>query len=153
MVSIFWAQRPISPYRMSFWGLFLTTSLAIYCSSIDVWTRRASHKAPTHFDFMALLVMVDFVAFDWQALAQIRTVHSFVGEQKAVQAYSNSLQRTLKLGYQGGCAKGLGMGITYSVLFCCWALLLWYGGVLVRNGEANGGKALSTIFAVIVGGM
>ena len=80
-------------------------------------------------------------------------MHSFVGEQKAVQAYSNSLQGTLKLGYQGGCAKGLGMGITYSVLFCCWALLLWYGGVLVRNGEANGGKALSTIFAVIVGGM
>ena len=93
------------------------------------------------------------MVFNGQALAQIRTVPSFVGELKAVQAYWNSLQQTLKLGYQGRCAKGLGMGITFSVLFCCWALLLWYGGVLVRNGKANGGKALFTILAVIIGEM
>jgi ATP-binding cassette subfamily B (MDR/TAP) protein 1 len=80
-------------------------------------------------------------------------VYSFVGETTAVHQFSRALQSTLKLGYQGGFAKGVGMGITYSVLFCCWALLLWYGGKLVREGEANGGKALSTIFAVVVGGM
>lgn len=83
----------------------------------------------------------------------MRTVYSFVGEQKANQSFSDSLQSSLKLGYQSGLAKGLGMGVTYGVLFCCWALLLWYGGVMVRNGEANGGKALSTIFTVIIGGM
>jgi hypothetical protein len=80
-------------------------------------------------------------------------VYSFVGETTAVDQFSRALQSTLKLGYQGGFAKGVGMGITYSVLFCCWALLLWYGGKLVREGSANGGKALSTIFAVVVGGM
>lgn len=88
-----------------------------------------------------------------QNIAQVRTVYSFVGEKKATDSYAAALQRSLKLGYQGGLAKGLGMGITYAVLNCCWALLLWYGGVLVRNGEANGGKALSTIFSVIIGGM
>jgi ATP-binding cassette subfamily B (MDR/TAP) protein 1 len=80
-------------------------------------------------------------------------VYSFVGETTAVHQFSRALQSTLKLGYQGGFAKGVGMGITYSVLFCCWALLLWYGGKLVREGSANGGKALSTIFAVVVGGI
>ncbi|KAG0586096.1 hypothetical protein KC19_2G063800 [Ceratodon purpureus] len=88
-----------------------------------------------------------------QSIAQVRTVYSFVGEKKATDSYATALQRSLKLGYQGGLAKGLGMGTTYGTLFCCWALLLWYGGVLVRNGEANGGKALSTIFAVIIGGI
>lgn len=88
-----------------------------------------------------------------QSIAQVRTVYSFVGEQKATASYNGALHRSLKLGYQSGSAKGLGMGITYSVLFCCWALLLWYGGVLVRNGDANGGKVLSTVFAVIVGGL
>lgn len=88
-----------------------------------------------------------------QAIAQVRTVYSFVGETRAVESYSKALQTTLKLGYKGGMAKGLGMGVTYGVLFCSWALLLWYAGTLVRNGSTNGGKALSTIFAVIIGGM
>lgn len=88
-----------------------------------------------------------------QNISQVRTVYSFVGEQKATKSFSDSLQASLKLGYQSGLAKGLGMGVTYGVLFCCWALLLWYGGVLVRQGEANGGEALSCVFTVIIGGM
>jgi ATP-binding cassette subfamily B (MDR/TAP) protein 1 len=80
-------------------------------------------------------------------------VYSFVGEQKATEAYSGALHRSLKLGYQSGLAKGVGLGVTSCVMFCCWALLLWYGGVLVRNGDASGGKALSTIFTVVVGGL
>eukprot|EP00246_Nothoceros_aenigmaticus_P000167 TRINITY_DN1022_c0_g1_i1.p1 TRINITY_DN1022_c0_g1~~TRINITY_DN1022_c0_g1_i1.p1 ORF type:complete len:1043 (+),score=224.73 TRINITY_DN1022_c0_g1_i1:192-3131(+) len=50
-------------------------------------------------------------------------------------------------------AKGLGVGVTYGLLFGAWALLLWYGGVLVRDETANGGKVLSTVFAVIIGGI
>lgn len=88
-----------------------------------------------------------------QSLSNVRTVYSFVGEQKAVASFSSALRRTLRLGYKSGLAKGLGLGVTHLVLFCCYALLLWYGGVLVRNGESNGGKALATIFSVIVGGM
>lgn len=88
-----------------------------------------------------------------QNLANVRTVYSFVGEQKAVQLYSNTLLATLKLGYKSAFAKGAGAGMIHFVMFNCYALLLWYGGVLVRNGEANGGKSLSTIFAVIIGGM
>lgn len=69
-----------------------------------------------------------------------------------MQSYSNALRRTLKLGYQSGVAKGIGIGVTYLVLLCSYGLFLWYGGVLVRKGEATGGEALSTIFCVIYGG-
>ncbi|BFI30403.1 autophagy-related protein 9 [Marchantia polymorpha subsp. ruderalis] len=88
-----------------------------------------------------------------ETIGQVRTVYSFVGEQRSVQHYSLSLESTLKLGYKSGWAKGIGMGGTYGVLFGCWALLLWYGGTLVRKGNLNGGEALSSIFPVIIGGL
>ncbi len=88
-----------------------------------------------------------------QNLANVRTVYSFVGEQKAVQWYASTLRRTLRLGYQSALAKGTGIGVVYFSFNLCYALLLWYGGVLVRDGAANGGMAIATIFAVIVGGM
>lgn len=88
-----------------------------------------------------------------QAISEVRTVYAFVGESKTLESYSSALQSTLQLGYKGGMAKGLGVGVTYGLLFGAWALLLWYGGVLVRDESANGGKILTTIFAVIIGGM
>ena len=88
-----------------------------------------------------------------QAISQVRTLYSFVGEQKVVQAYINALQHTLRIGYRSGAVKGLGMGFTMCVLFNCWAILFWYGGVLVKNAEANGGKVLTTILMVVLAGM
>lgn len=88
-----------------------------------------------------------------QAIAQVRTVYAFIGENKAISAYSEALEETLELGYKGGLAKGLGMGVSYVLLFCSWALILWYAGVLVRRGETNGGKSITAIFSVIIGGM
>ncbi|RRT48112.1 hypothetical protein B296_00017370 [Ensete ventricosum] len=88
-----------------------------------------------------------------QALAQIRTVQSFVGESRVLQAYSAALGVAQKLGYRSGFAKGLGLGATYFTVFCCYALLLWYGGLLVRHHHTNGGLAISTMFAVMIGGL
>lgn len=88
-----------------------------------------------------------------QVISQVRTVYSFVGEDRAVEAYSKSLNNALKLGKNGGFAKGLGVGFTYGLLFCAWALLLWYAGILVRHGDTNGGKAFTTIINVIFSGL
>ncbi|KAM5565167.1 ABC transporter B family member 13-like [Rosa sericea] len=87
-----------------------------------------------------------------EVISQIRTVYSFVGEDKAIETYSQSLNNALKLGKKGGLAKGLGVGLTYGLLFCAWALLLWYAGILVRHHDTNGGKAFTTIINVIVSG-
>ncbi|XP_024962327.1 ABC transporter B family member 13 [Cynara cardunculus var. scolymus] len=85
-------------------------------------------------------------------LSQVRTVYSFVGENKAVDLYSKSLQNALKLGKKSGFAKGVGIGFTYALLFCAWALLLWYAGILVQHHDTNGGKAFTTIINVIFSG-
>ncbi|KAK9755082.1 hypothetical protein RND81_01G001300 [Saponaria officinalis] len=87
-----------------------------------------------------------------EVISQIRTVHSFVGESRAVEKYTRSLEKALKLGQKGGLAKGLGIGFTYALLFCAWALLLWYASILVRHHQTNGGKAFTTIINVIFSG-
>nr|XP_043609174.1 ABC transporter B family member 1 [Erigeron canadensis] len=88
-----------------------------------------------------------------QTIAQIRTVLAYVGESRALQAYSAALKISQKLGYKSGFAKGLGLGATYFTVFCCYALLLWYGGYLVRHHYTNGGLAISTMFSVMIGGL
>ncbi|CAA0830450.1 ABC transporter B family member 1 [Striga hermonthica] len=88
-----------------------------------------------------------------QTIAQIRTVLAFVGESRALHSYSSALRIAQKIGYKIGFAKGLGLGATYFTVFCCYALLLWYGGYLVRHNYTNGGLAIATMFAVMIGGL
>ncbi|XP_057969439.1 ABC transporter B family member 19 [Malania oleifera] len=88
-----------------------------------------------------------------QAIAQVRTVYSYVGESKALNSYSDAIQNTLKLGYKAGMAKGLGLGCTYGIACMSWALVFWYAGVFIRSGQTDGGKAFTAIFSAIVGGM
>ncbi|XLU47029.1 hypothetical protein S245_041843 [Arachis hypogaea] len=88
-----------------------------------------------------------------QTVVQIRVVLAFVGENRALQGYSSALRIAQKLGYKTGFAKGMGLGATYFVVFCCYALLLWYGGYLVRHHYTNGGLAIATMFAVCIGGL
>ncbi|KAL8036238.1 hypothetical protein ABFX02_12G146000 [Erythranthe guttata] len=78
---------------------------------------------------------------------------AFVGESRALQSYSAALKVSQKIGYRSGFAKGMGLGATYFTVFCCYALLLWYGGYLVRHHYTNGGLAISTMFAVMIGGL
>ncbi|CAK9872650.1 unnamed protein product [Sphagnum jensenii] len=88
-----------------------------------------------------------------EAIAQIRTVYSFVGESKVVSNYKRALETTLKLGKKGGLAKGFGVGSTYGLLFGAWALLLWYASTLVLSKVTNGGQAFTTILNVVISGI
>lgn len=88
-----------------------------------------------------------------EAIAQIRTVHSFVGEEKTVDTYKVALQTSYTLGKRGGMAKGVGVGCTYGLLFGAWALLLWYASILVLHRVTNGGQAFTTILNVIISGI
>ncbi|GAB2300622.1 Multidrug resistance protein 1 [Dionaea muscipula] len=88
-----------------------------------------------------------------QTAAHIRVVFAFVGETRALEAYSSALRVVQRLGYKSGFAKGFGLGATYFTVFCCYALLLWYGGYLVRHHYTNGGLAIATMFSVMIGGL
>ncbi|KAL2335590.1 hypothetical protein Fmac_016803 [Flemingia macrophylla] len=78
-----------------------------------------------------------------QAISSIRIVYSFVGESKTIEAFSNALQGSVKLGLRQGLTKGLAIGCN-GVVFSIWAVMCYYGSRLVMYHGAKGG----TVFAV-----
>ncbi|KAJ4799912.1 ABC transporter B family member 2 [Rhynchospora pubera] len=88
-----------------------------------------------------------------EVIGNVRTVHAFVGEEKAVRMYRNALEKTYKYGKMGGLAKGLGLGSVHCVLFCSWALLVWFTGIVVHKNISNGGESFTTMLNVVISGL
>ncbi|KAI3520812.1 hypothetical protein L1887_10264 [Cichorium endivia] len=78
-----------------------------------------------------------------QAISSVRTVYSFVGENKSLTEYSDALEGSVKLGLKQGLAKGIAIG-SNGVSYAVWSFLCWYGSKLVMYHGAKGG----TVFAV-----
>ncbi|KAL0338495.1 UNVERIFIED_CONTAM: ABC transporter B family member 1 [Sesamum angustifolium] len=97
-------------------------------------------------------MLAKFSSKSQEALSQAGNIVE-QASQETLQSYSAALRVAQKIGYRIGFAKGMGLGATYFTVFCCYALLLWYGGYLVRHHFTNGGLAIATMFAVMIGGL
>ncbi|MFS7955946.1 putative ABC-type xenobiotic transporter [Helianthus anomalus] len=87
-----------------------------------------------------------------QAISSVRTVYSFVGENKSLLEYSAALEGTVKLGLQQGLAKGVAIG-SNGVAFAVWSFLCWYGSRLVMYHGASGGTVFAVGAAIATGGL
>ncbi|XP_028213387.1 ABC transporter B family member 15-like [Glycine soja] len=87
-----------------------------------------------------------------QTISSIRTVFSFVGESKTMNAFSNALQGTVKLGLKQGLTKGLAIG-SNGVVFGIWSFMCYYGSRLVIYHDAKGGTVFAVGAAIAVGGL
>lgn len=87
-----------------------------------------------------------------QAISSIRTVISFVMEDRLADRYTEWLEKSAPIGMRIGFAKGAGMGVIYLVTYSQWALAFWYGSILVARGDISGGAAIACFFGVNVGG-
>ncbi|KAF9617407.1 hypothetical protein IFM89_036328, partial [Coptis chinensis] len=88
-----------------------------------------------------------------EVIGNVRTVQAFAGEEKAVESYKTALMKTYKYGKKGGLAKGLGLGSMHFVLFCSWALLIWFTSIVVHKRIANGGESFTTMLNVVISGL
>ncbi|CAI6000919.1 unnamed protein product [Closterium sp. NIES-65] len=88
-----------------------------------------------------------------ECVGAIRTVAAFTAERKSVQAYAAHLHAAFQEGVKQGLASGFGYGLTIFVMFCSYALALWYGSKLIADSSYTGGKVFSVLFGVIIGGM
>nr|XP_043617816.1 putative multidrug resistance protein [Erigeron canadensis] len=86
-----------------------------------------------------------------QAFSSIKTVHSYVGEEKMVRRFSDALGSTLTLGIRQGLLKGMVFG-SFGVIFSIFALMSWYGSILVINKGVKGGDILSAGLCIVYGG-
>ncbi|KZV17797.1 ABC transporter B family member 15-like [Dorcoceras hygrometricum] len=87
-----------------------------------------------------------------QAVSNIRTVYSYVGEQKTVEKFSHALQNSTNLGIKQGLMKGLMIG-SMGMIFVTWAFQAWVGGILVTEGDGTGGHVFMSGICVILGGL
>lgn len=145
--------RFLAGFAVGFSSVWQLTLLTVAVVPLMAIAGGAYAAAMTGLSKKSQLAYVEAGKVAEEAISQVRTVYSFVGETKAIQAYSRALGTTLKLGKKGGLAKGLGVGFTYGLIFGAWALLLWYAGVLVRHGVTNGGEAFTTILNVVISGI
>ena len=87
-----------------------------------------------------------------KAISSIRTIYSFVGEERTLRLFSNALERTVKIGLKQGLAKGLTVG-SNGVVFAIWAFMAWYGNNLVLHHGLNGGNVIATGLITVSGGL
>ncbi|KAK4485730.1 hypothetical protein RD792_008376, partial [Penstemon davidsonii] len=87
-----------------------------------------------------------------QAISNIRTVYSYVGEQKTVDTFSSALRESMNLGIKQGLMKGLMIG-SMGMIFVTWALQSWVGGLLVTEKGESGGHVFVSGVCIILGGM
>ncbi|XP_047148085.1 ABC transporter B family member 15-like [Vigna umbellata] len=87
-----------------------------------------------------------------QAISSIRTVYSFVGESKTIDAFFDALQGSVKLGLRQGLAKGIAIG-SNGVVFAIWAFISYYGSRLVMYHGAKGGTVFAVGAAIALGGL
>ncbi|KAK1550978.1 hypothetical protein Q3G72_028162 [Acer saccharum] len=76
-----------------------------------------------------------------QTVSSMRTVYSYVAEDRMLKSYKISLETTLKLGIKQGLLKGMAMG-SIGITFAVWALQGWYGSTLVKK-NAKGGNVFT----------
>ncbi|KAL2535201.1 ABC transporter B family member 4 [Forsythia ovata] len=88
-----------------------------------------------------------------QTIGSIRTVSSFTGEKQAVAKYGKSLEKAYKSGVHEGLATGLGIGSVMFMMFCSYALAVWYGARMILNKSHSGGEVFTVIVAVLTGSM
>lgn len=66
-----------------------------------------------------------------QTISQIKTVFAFVGERSEIKSFSDCMDKQIIISRGEALIKGVGLGMFQSVTFCCWALIIWVGAVVV----------------------
>ncbi|KAH6834231.1 P-glycoprotein 11 [Perilla frutescens var. hirtella] len=111
--------------------------LVVAAAFVTVVLARLTSRGQTAYSEAAVVVE--------QTITSIRTVASFTGEKQAVDKYDKSLRKAYKAGVQEGLAAGLGAGVSLLVLFCSYALAVWFGAKMIIEKGYTGGEVLNII--------
>ncbi|BAM79212.1 ATP-binding cassette, sub-family B, member 1 [Cyanidioschyzon merolae strain 10D] len=88
-----------------------------------------------------------------EVFSNIRTTKAFEAERYETQRYGSKLDPLYRLGRRRYISDGLFFGLSMLVIFCVYALALWWGGQLIARGSLNLGNLLTAFFSAILGFM
>ncbi|ONK70232.1 uncharacterized protein A4U43_C05F31620 [Asparagus officinalis] len=87
-----------------------------------------------------------------QAIFSIRTVYSFVAENKTMAEFSTALNSSVELGVYQGLLKGIAIG-SNGIIFAIWAFMAWYGSHLIMYHGSQGGSIHGAGVCIVLGGL
>ncbi|XP_008776904.2 ABC transporter B family member 9-like isoform X2 [Phoenix dactylifera] len=82
------------------------------------------------------------------AVSSIRTVASYCAENRIMDTYEKKCETPLKSGIRRGIISGLGLGFSFFVLYCTYAICFYVGALFVRNGNASFTGVFRVFFAL-----
>lgn len=83
-----------------------------------------------------------------EALSSIRTVASFCAEKNVLGFYQAKSMNCVKAGIRRALIGGLGMGVSYVVMYGSLGLSFWVGGRLVYSGKVTFDGFVKTFLAI-----
>ncbi|XP_055537427.1 multidrug resistance protein homolog 49 [Wyeomyia smithii] len=85
-----------------------------------------------------------------EVLGSIRTVVAFGGERKELERYKSRLSSAEDNGRKKGLFSGIGGGIMWFIIYCCYALAFWYGISLILEDRGKDVKDYTPAVLIIV---
>ena len=85
-----------------------------------------------------------------ETLSGIRTVRAFAREPQEVERYGRAVQESLQLARQRSLAGAVFQGATLFAGYGAIAAVLWYGGVLVLDGQMQVGDLTAFILYTLI---
>ncbi|KFB50603.1 AGAP005639-PA-like protein [Anopheles sinensis] len=85
-----------------------------------------------------------------EVLGSIRTVVAFGGERKELDRYRSRLTSAEYNGRRKGLFSGIGGGIMWFIIYCCYALAFWYGISLILDDRGKDVKDYTPAVLIIV---
>lgn len=78
---------------------------------------------------------------------------SFTGEKRAIDRYNEFLKTSYRSTVHQGIAVGAGVGSLLLIIFCSYALAVWYGARLIIEKGYTGGYIINVLMAIMTGAM
>nr|CAG4640700.1 EOG090X02PU [Eulimnadia texana] len=92
-----------------------------------------------------------------EVFSAIRAVMAFGGQSKEVARFQVNLESARQAGTKRGLATGIGIGLTFGIIYASYALAFWYGVKLILDGGASSSYDPSSLvivfFSVLMGSM
>uniref|UniRef100_A0A7S0USK3 ATP-binding cassette transporter n=1 Tax=Polytomella parva TaxID=51329 RepID=A0A7S0USK3_9CHLO len=88
-----------------------------------------------------------------QAIAQVRTVFSYVREKQMIRDYIIALRASTTEGESQGMAIGFMIGLFIMIIYASVGIALVYGSYRVAAGHYSGGQVMNVLMSIMQGGM
>lgn len=85
-----------------------------------------------------------------EVIGLIRAVTAYGGQKEEIARYEKELDSAYKANVRQSIYSGLGLGITFFIIFCTYAIAFTFGAWRVREGGMETGDVLTTFFSVLI---